>query len=133
VRCVLDANAAIAAMNDIGAVRPRLAHLPAAEVGISIVAIAELLFGAHKSKRRDENLERIAALRRSVTVLPVTDAVVSLYGERRALLESRGVAKSDFDLLIACTALEHDAVLVTSDRGLLDRSIPELQAEDWLH
>jgi hypothetical protein len=65
MRYVLDANAAIAAMNDIGSVRPRLAHLAAAEVGIPIV--------------------------------------------------------------------QHDALLVTSDRGLLDRSIPGLRAEDWLH
>lgn len=36
MRYVLDANAAIAAMNDIGSVRPRLAHLPAAEVGIPL-------------------------------------------------------------------------------------------------
>lgn len=132
MRYVLDANAAIAAMNDIGSVRSRLAQLPAAEVGIPIVAVGELLYGAHKSRRRAENLTRITALREAVTVIPLTDATVSLYGERRSALESRGIVKSDFDLLIACTALEHDAVLVTSDRGLLDRSIPELRVEDWL-
>ena len=37
-----------------------------------------------------------------------------------------------FDLVIACTALEQDTTLVTSDRGLLDNSIPGLRAENWL-
>ena len=58
--------------------------------------------------------------------------MADLYGENRAALESKGIVKSDFDLVIACTALEQDAILVTSDRGLLDNSIPSLRAEDWL-
>jgi tRNA(fMet)-specific endonuclease VapC len=132
VKYVLDANAAIAALNDVGSVRARLAAVPASEVGIPIVAVAELLFGACMSSRREENLARIAALKRAVAVLLLSDRVADLYGENRAALESRGIVKSDFDLVIACTALEQDAILVTSDRGLLDNSIPSLRAEDWL-
>jgi tRNA(fMet)-specific endonuclease VapC len=132
VKYVLDANAAIAAMNGVGSVRDRLAAVPGSEVGVPMVAVAELLFGAHKSRRRDENLGRIAALRRSIAVLPLSDRVADLYGENRAALEAKGVTKSDFDLIIACTALEHEATLVTSDRGLLDSSIPGLRAENWL-
>jgi predicted nucleic acid-binding protein len=70
VKYVLDANAAIAALNDVGSVRARLASVPVSEVGIPIVAVAELLFGACKSSRREENLARVAALRRAVAVLP---------------------------------------------------------------
>jgi tRNA(fMet)-specific endonuclease VapC len=132
VKYVLDANAAIAAMNGVGSVRDRLATIPGTEVGVPMVAVAELLFGAHKSRRRDENLGRIAAMRRSIALLPLSDRVADLYGEIRAALEAKGVAKSDFDLIIACTALEHEAALVTSDRSLLDQSIPGLRAENWL-
>ena len=132
MKYVLDANAAIAAMNGVSSVRDRLAAVPGSEVGVPIVAVAELLFGAHKSRRRDENLGRIAALRLSIAVLPLSDRVVDLYGATRAVLEAKGVVKSDFDLIIACTALEHEATLVTSDRGLLDDSIPGLRAENWL-
>ena len=42
------------------------------------------------------------------------------------------MVKSDFDLIIACTALELDAVLVTNDQALLDGSIGGLQSENWL-
>ena len=129
---MLDANMAIAAMNGVASVRDRLARISAAEVGIPLVAIAELVYGAHRSRRREENLARVAALRRTVQSLPFTDEVVDRYGATRADLESRGIAKSDFDLIIACTALEEDAVLVSSDRALLDGSIAGLQAENWL-
>jgi tRNA(fMet)-specific endonuclease VapC len=132
VRYVLDANIAIAAMNGVAAVRDRLARIGAAEVGIPLVAIAELVFGAYRSRRREENLARVTALRQTVHVLPVTDEVVDRYGATRADLESRGIVKSDFDLVIACTALEQAAVLVSSDRALLDGSIAGLQAENWL-
>jgi predicted nucleic acid-binding protein len=79
-----------------------------------------------------ENLARIAALRRSVAVLPLSDSIVDLYGATRASLESRGVTKSDFDLLIACCAIDQDALLITNDGGLLDGTITSLRAENWL-
>jgi tRNA(fMet)-specific endonuclease VapC len=123
---------AIAAMNGVAAVRDRLARISASEVGIPLVAVAELVYGAHRSRRRAENIARVDALRRAVQSLPVTDEVVDRYGATRAELESRGITKSDFDLLIACTALEEDAVLVSSDRALLDGSIAGLRAENWL-
>jgi predicted nucleic acid-binding protein len=132
VRYVLDANIAIAALNNVAGVREHLAAVPGSEVGVPMVALAELLFGANKSKRREENLGRIGALRRSIATLSLTDGVIERYGATRADLESRGVVKSDFDLIIACTALDLDAVLVTNDQALLDRSISGLRTENWL-
>lgn len=58
--------------------------------------------------------------------------MIERYAATRALLEARGIVKSDFDLLIACTAAEARATLVTSDRALLDGSIPDLHAVNWL-
>jgi hypothetical protein len=83
VKYVLDANIAIAASNDVGAVRQHLSGVPGSEVGVPS-------------------------------------------------LESRGVVKSDFDLIIARTALDLGATLVTNDQALLDGSIGGLQAENWL-
>jgi predicted nucleic acid-binding protein len=65
-------------------------------------------------------------------LLPVTRPIVERYGIVRAELAARGLAKSDFDLLIACTALEHGATLVTNDGALKDGAIAGLVVEDWL-
>ena len=132
MRYVLDSNIAIAALNNVGTVRGHLSTVPESEIGIPMVAVAELLFGAHKSSRRAENLEKVAALRRAITTLALTDGVIERYGETRFSLEARGIVKSDFDLIIACTAVDLDAVLVTSDQALLDGSISGLRAENWL-
>ena len=80
VRYVLDANIAIAAMNGVAAVRDRLARIGAADVGGPLVAIAELVFGAYRSRRREENLARVAALRQTVHVRPVTVPAVPSTG-----------------------------------------------------
>ena len=132
MRYILDANMAIGALNGVETVRQALSEVPAAEVGLPILALAELYFGAYKSRRRDENLAKVRALAQTLTVLPVTGDVVDLYGHTRATLERRGLVKTDFDLIIACTALALKATLVTNDRSLLDGSISELQTANWL-
>lgn len=130
MRVVLDSNIAIAAMNQVAAVVERLAKMPAEDVAIPMAAIAELAYGARRSRRADQN--RLAALREQFAAMPVSDAIADRYGEVRSGLQARGVTKSDFDLLIACTALEQDALLVTADHGLLDGAIPGLRSENWL-
>ena len=132
MKVVLDANIAIAAMNGVPTVVDRLAAMRGGDVGIPIVAIAELAYGARRSRRAAQNLERIASLRRIIATLPLTEAIVDRYAIVRADLESRGLSKSDFDLLIACTAIEERAALATADGGLLDGTIAGLRAENWL-
>lgn len=132
MKYVLDANVVIAGLNGVEPVRSRLAGVAGSEVGVPIVAIAELYFGAYKSQRRAENVLKIRALTRSLTVLPVTESIADLYGSTRAALETRGQLKTDFDLIIACTALSVQATLVTNDRNLLDGNIAGLQVENWL-
>ena len=97
-----------------------------------LVVFAELLFGVEKSVRREANracLERFAA---GVRVLPFDLALATRYSTVRAALERKGRPKTDFDLVIACTAIEHGAVLVTNDAALKDGAIEGLVVEDWL-
>lgn len=64
--------------------------------------------------------------------MKLSEAIVERYAALRAQLRGQGVTISDFDLVIASTAVEHDAVLVTDDRGLLQAPISELRTENWL-
>jgi len=132
VRYVLDTNIAAAALNAHPMVLSRLATLPSDEVGLPLLALGELLFGAYNSTRVAENRMKLEALRRRVPILAVTEALVERYSIVRADLERLGRRKTDIDLIIACTALEHDATLVTNDAALKDGSIAGLLVEDWL-
>jgi len=82
----------------------------------------------------------LAALRRAFTTIPLSDAVVERYGAVRADLQTRGVTRSDFDLLIAGSApLPMQNSLPTreaADKYLDDyvqRVTPTLDANDMLY
>jgi predicted nucleic acid-binding protein len=82
--------------------------------GVSVVTIGELYAGvllAEKDAEQAARLKRLAAVLSLVTVLDITRAVSTGYGDLRAL--ARRSASND--LWIAGTALAHDLELVTRD------------------
>jgi tRNA(fMet)-specific endonuclease VapC len=90
-----------------------LADVEPSDVGIPLLVLAELLFGAEKSVRKEQNGALIKQMAETFPMLPLGLAVVRRYATERAQLERSGRKKSDFDLMIACTAIEHEATLVT--------------------
>lgn len=132
MKYILDTNTVIAAGTRGSAAHKRLRVLSRDEIGMSAVVFGELLYGAYRSSRPAENLERVRRLGSSFDLIPVDEQIVERYGFLRADLEQRGLSKSDFDLLIAATAIENGATLVTNDRALNDGSIAGLSVEDWL-
>ena len=132
MRYVLDTNIVARLLDDDARLLRRLAGVSARDVGLPLLVLAELLFGAEKSNKRDKNSARIHHLTERFPVLPVSIAIVRRYAAVRASVERHGRRKSDVDLVIACTALEHEATLVTNDSSLKDRAIEGLVVEDWL-
>lgn len=132
MKYVLDTNIAVALLEQRSQVTERVAQVRARDVGLPVIVLAELLFGARRSKRVDANLDRVERLTDLLPVLPVTRPIAERYALLRAALTERGRPKGDFDLLIACTALEHGATLVTNDGALKDGSIEGLTVEDWV-
>jgi tRNA(fMet)-specific endonuclease VapC len=123
VKYVLDTNVVVRLLCGDEHVMAHLSDVDPSDVGIPLLVVAELLFGAEKSARRDENQERVRRLTESLRMLPLNLPVVRRYAVVRAEVERRGRRKSDFDLMIACTALEDGATLVTHDAALLDGTI----------
>jgi len=132
VKYIVDTNIAIAMLAQRQQITQRLSGVPASELGLPVLVVAELLFGAHRSTRVQENVARVHALEARFPVLPVTRQVAEHYAVVRASLVGRGIAKGDLDLLIACTALDQGATLVTNDAALKDGTISHLVVEDWL-
>ncbi len=53
----------------------------------------------------------------SIEIAPLTLGAVTHFGRLKAELRTRGIAKSDLDLLIAASALDLGATLVTHDQA----------------
>jgi tRNA(fMet)-specific endonuclease VapC len=132
VKYVLDTNVVARLLDGDERVTARLADVSTDDIGIPLVVFAELLFGAEKSARREANLARLERLAASVAVLPFDHALAARYAAVRVAVERGGRPKSDFDLVVACTALEHAAILVSHDGALKDGSVPGLVVDDWL-
>jgi tRNA(fMet)-specific endonuclease VapC len=111
---------------------PRFVAVAADSIGMPLVVPAELLFGVEKSSRREQNRARLQRFAAGVRVLPFDVAVAARYAAVRADVERKGRSKTDFDLVIACTALEHGATWITHDAALKDGAIESLLVEDWL-
>jgi len=133
MRYVLDTNIVAAALNGHPAVTDHFnSALPSSLLFLPAMALAELRYGALSSRRIAENLERIERIRQLLVFAPVDRLIAERFGSLKARLRNEGLTKSDADLLIASTALELGATLVTDDKDLRDGSIGELKVEDWL-
>lgn len=108
----------------------RLASLPMAEIAISAVTEAELLFGLAKRGYPAALTERVRQFLLRVDVLDWDRAAAQAYADLRAGSESMGVNLSPLDMMIAAHAVAADAVLVTRDQAFSRIPAP-LKTEDW--
>jgi len=97
---------------------------------ISIITVGELYFGALRSARPESNRQTCQAFIDRVTVVPLDQQVMLRFAQIKALLAARGEILEDPDLLIAATALRHEAPLVTHNASHFAR-IADLRLEDW--
>ena len=129
-RYLLDTNmASYIIKGNIPRVRERLLKVPVAQVSISAVTEAELLFGV---ARRPEAVGLKTAVEEfllRIDRLPWGSDAAQHYARVRAALERDGEALGNLDLMIAAHALAARAVLVTHDRVF--RRVRELKIEDW--
>ena len=102
------------------------------QVGISSLTLAELQYGAARSREPAAARDALAEFVLALEVAPFDDAAAAIYGEVRAQLESRGQPIGPIDTLIAAHALALDTVLVTNNVREF-RRVRGLVVEDWLN
>lgn len=131
MRYLLDTNVCVDFLNGRHpSVTERLLRLRPDEVAVSIVAVAELRYGAAKSRRAAENHRRLDRLLEELPTLDLGLSAATAYGRLRASLEMRGTPIGPNDMLIAAQALAHDLVLVTDNMADLGR-VDGLRIETW--
>lgn len=100
------------------------------QICISSISLAELHFGAEKSKRVAENLREVGYLIDAVAaVVDFDHAAAADYGRVRAALTRQPIGP--LDALIAAHARSRKLVIVTANVGEFSR-VPNLRVENWL-
>ena len=129
---LLDTNTLVYILNGDARVRARANEAGrAGRVVTSIVALAELLYGVERSSRREANRQHLEKELEQIEVVPLSLGAAEQFGRLKAGLRAKGINKTDLDLMIAATALDLGATLVTNDGALLDGTIPGLSVENW--
>jgi tRNA(fMet)-specific endonuclease VapC len=130
VRYLLDTNTvSYIIKGTIPRIRERLLKVPIAEVGISVVTEAELLFGVARRPEAARLRVAVEEFLLRVEVLPWTSYAAQQYAEIRAPLERKGIPMGNLDMMIAAQALSAEAILVTRDRVF--QRVKGLRVEDW--
>jgi len=130
VRYLLDTNTvSYVIKGNFPRVRERLLKVPMAEVGISVITEAELLFGLARKPEASNLRLAVEEFLLRVEILPWDSDAASHHARVRAALEDEGEPIGNLDLMIAAQALAAEAVLVTHDRVF--RRVKGLSNEDW--
>ena len=108
----------------------RFRRTPRREIALCSIVKAELFYGAFHSQRVDSNIKLLRGLFEPLMCLPFDDHCAEVAGRIRANLRAQGTPIGANDLLIAATALAHDAVLATHNTREFSR-VSGLRLEDW--
>ena len=100
------------------------------QVFVSDVTVAELEYGNHCSGRYEENKAMLDNFLMQVNVVPFADAI-PLYAKERYRLRRSGLSIMDFDLVIACTSIVNNMIMVTNNAKHFKR-VEGITIENWL-
>ncbi|SFK35794.1 tRNA(fMet)-specific endonuclease VapC [Desulfomicrobium apsheronum] len=99
-------------------------------IGISSITFSELMYGAAKSSRPEQNRIALTQFVAPLEIMPYDDSAAGRYGDLRACLERQGTPIGSLDMLIAAHALALDCVLVSNNLKEFVR-VPHLRMENW--
>mgnify|MGYP001610781474 CR=1 FL=1 len=108
----------------------RFLSLPVGDIGISVITLAELRYGASKSTQSKKNHEALEQFISPLRVAAFDQPATVAYGKIRAALERKGRPIGAMDLLIAAHALSLGVRLVTNNEREF-RQVQGLRVENW--
>jgi len=131
LKYLLDTNTCVYLLNGNESLKKKVREIGIYSLSVSNCVLAELYFGAYKSKKIEENLNRIELFKKNLAILSDSEESAKLFGKIKADLRFKGTIIEDFDILIASIAITNKSILVTNNIEHFER-IDGLQIQDWL-
>lgn len=130
MKYLLDTNTVIYFFKNSGDVVSNLFKHHPKQIAISAIVLYELQLGILKSSDPTKRIKQLASLLNNIEVIPFTDKTAYYAAQIRKNLEQKGTPIGHCDMLIAATALERNATLVTHNTREFSR-IENLALTDW--
>ena len=123
----LDTNIVVYLFHNQLGVRSQMArHRPAL---LPFITAAELLYGAKRSTRPQDNLREYNIFLTKFAILYPNRRTLDIHSDLRLALQMIGKPIPENDLWQAAIAIQHDAILVTNDNHFA--AVPGLRTENW--
>ncbi len=106
-------------------------RLKAGEAVISVITYGELMYGAEKSRLREQATAQMMELTSLLPVIALPSHAGQFYGTIRAILEGKGETIGNNDLWIAAHAKAAELTLVTNNESEF-RRIQGLKIQNWV-
>lgn len=99
---------------------------------VSTITLGELIYGAERSSRPEENLEVVEGMMARLEVLPFEPDDAVHFGQIRSELANAGTPIGPYDTMIAGHARARGFILVTNNRQEFAR-VAGLRLENWVN
>ena len=126
---LLDTNICVFFLRGKYDIASHLDHVGMRNCFISEITFAELLYGAECSNNPKENIALVSDFCDAINIIPISDSI-ECYASQKAELRRKGLLIDDFDLLIGCTALTSDMILVSDNTKHFERL--QIKLENWI-
>jgi tRNA(fMet)-specific endonuclease VapC len=128
----LDTNTCIYFLNGkYQSVKDKILATPPNKIAIPAVVKAELLFGAFKSRKKEENIEKVEQFLEPFEIMSFADMMAYVYADIRQKVESVGISIGPNDLFIAAIVKFHEGMLITNNVKEFSR-VEGLNIENWV-
>lgn len=108
----------------------RMLRHSVSEIKIASIVKAELLYGAVKSKKREDNTSKVKKFLLPFEVISFDDKAAEIYALIRADMASKGKPIGPNDLIIAATVMANSGTLISNNESEFGR-IAGLEIENW--
>ena len=109
----------------------RFKELSPSQIKLPSITVAELYYGAEKSKFRSRNRERVRRFVFTFEIVPFDEKACHSYAKIRCSVERSGTPVGPMDLLIASIGLAHNFTVVTNNVKEFQR-VKGLNVENWV-
>jgi len=113
---LIDTDWVIHYLNGHSGIVKRLDELKERGLALSVVSLAEIYEGVFYSSDSEGNEADLNDFLRGVVVIGIDDGTCRVFGRERGRLRASRKIVGDLDLLIGCTALQHELTLLTNNR-----------------
>ena len=129
IKYLLDTNICIFGIKKKFDIEKKFAEVGIENCFISEITFAELKFGVENSNDIIKNQKTLDDFLSGIKFIPIVE-VIDFYAKEKARLRKVGITIEEFDLLIGCTSVTQNLIMVTNNTDHFKR-IKGIRLEDW--